>query len=107
MVRNIKLIPIYLKERIAEIPRPILKFGLKCLIIFIVWQSIYVIFLEPKRIIDKPLTELVGNLTSSGLKIIYPKNNFRTSIITSINKSDINIYRNYMLYLWAIKNLLV
>jgi exosortase family protein XrtF len=91
MLKVLKNVPVFLKEQISEIPKPIRKFALNCLLIFIIWQSIYIIFLEPKRIIDKPLTELVGNLTKKGLDLIYPNKNFTSKTIYNNVITDIEV----------------
>ena len=67
-----------IKSAFNEIPKPILKFALKGLLIFLIWKSIYILLLVPNRIIDKPLTELVGDITTKGLQTIYPNENFNT-----------------------------
>jgi exosortase/archaeosortase family protein len=91
MLKVLKNVPVFLKEQISEIPKPIRKFALNCLLIFIIWQTVYVFLLEPKRIIDKPLTELVGNLTKEGLQLIYPSSNFTTQNIKNLFFTDIEI----------------
>ena len=44
----------------AFIPRGVMAFLLKALLIFILWKSLYLIFLSPDRILDAPLTRVVA-----------------------------------------------
>ena len=88
-VLKFQTISIQIKTAWNEIPKPIKKFALRGLLIFILWETIYISFLEPNRIVDKPLTEMVGNLTVWGLDKIYPNHEFyirslKTLIITDI-----------------------
>lgn len=65
-----------IKEGLAEMPAPIKKFALRALLLFIGWQFVYLIFLLPGRVVDKPLTDLVANLSIKLLSFFYPNSNF-------------------------------
>lgn len=51
------------------IPRPILFFIGKALLLFIAWKLLYLSYLQPKRILDDPLTSTVGVLTTGALNL--------------------------------------
>lgn len=51
----------YYIEKWKSIPVPVRSFLIKGLIIFLVWKAIYSFFLLPDRVIDGPLTNMVGN----------------------------------------------
>jgi exosortase family protein XrtF len=48
-------------EKWKSIPSPVRSFLIKGLTIFLVWKIIYSFFLLPGRVIDGPLTDLVGH----------------------------------------------
>lgn len=52
------------------IPRSVNLFFLKAFLLFIFWKTIYLFFLQPKRILDKPLTLSVATLTKDALNLI-------------------------------------
>ena len=88
-MKSIQLLFNKIRDAFNEIPKPILKFALRGLISFIIWESLYNIFLVPDRVIDKPLTELVGNITVWGLDKIYPNNDFYIKSIKLLIITDI------------------
>ncbi|MFC2186656.1 hypothetical protein [Peijinzhouia sedimentorum] len=51
------------KEKWNSIPSPVRGFLIKGLIIFLAWKLVYSLFLLPDRVIDEPLTQLVGKHT--------------------------------------------
>lgn len=77
----------------SEIPKPILKFALKGLIIFIIWQIIYTNFLKPNRILDKPITFLIGNSTILLLQKTYSTDTFYIREIKYFN-ADIEFFES-------------
>jgi len=50
-----------------QIPRPVALFFIKALVLFIAWKLAYLSFLQPKRVLDGPLTRLVGHSTGQVL----------------------------------------
>jgi exosortase/archaeosortase family protein len=54
-------------ERRKAIPPPVKLFLLKAVILFVVWKALYVFVLKPDRILDKPLTNAVGEATAATL----------------------------------------
>lgn len=59
-----------ISTQFLSIPKSIRTFGIKALILFIVWQTIYSFLLLPNRIIDKPLSLFTANATASTLNIM-------------------------------------
>jgi len=41
-------------------PRPVISFLVKAIVLFVVWKVLYLSFLLPKRILDEPLTKGIG-----------------------------------------------
>jgi exosortase/archaeosortase family protein len=52
---------------INRIPKPVRAFLVKAAILFVAWKAVYLIFLLPGRVLDKPLTYLIGKGTASTL----------------------------------------
>lgn len=61
----------FLKERYFEIPKPIRRFLSSCVLLFFLWKSVYWLFLHPARIIDAPLTNMVGRQTVAMLNWVH------------------------------------
>ena len=59
-------------KAINEIPKPVKTFASKALVLLIVWQVVYLGFLAPTRIIDKPLSMFTGNATAWCVKKLMP-----------------------------------
>jgi hypothetical protein len=59
-------------KAINEIPKPVKTFASKALLLLIVWQVVYLGFLAPTRIIDKPLSMFTGNATAWCVKKLMP-----------------------------------
>ncbi|MCG9899106.1 MAG: archaeosortase/exosortase family protein [Hydrotalea sp.] len=74
-----------IKEGLGEMPRTVKIFLLKAFILFIVWEGIYLGFLQKDRIIDGPLTNVTAQLTAKSLEVFYPKSHFYT--LQDIKKS--------------------
>jgi exosortase/archaeosortase family protein len=55
-----------------EMPSQLRKFLKRAILIFILWELIYLFLLLPNRIIDKPLTNFTANLTCKLLNSYYP-----------------------------------
>ena len=59
-----------------QLPIQIAQFLRSALLIFIIWKSIYLIVLLPHRIIDAPLTNMVGTQSVWLLNKIYSTNSY-------------------------------
>ena len=59
-------------KAINEIPKPVKTFATKALVLLVVWQVVYLGFLAPTRIIDKPLSMFTGNTTAWCVKKLMP-----------------------------------
>jgi exosortase family protein XrtF len=59
-----------------QIPPAVKQFLLKGLLILVVWKVIYLGFLLPGRVLDSPLTNAVGLLTTSGLNWVTGSHNY-------------------------------
>jgi exosortase/archaeosortase family protein len=46
--------------RKQSIPRPVLSFLIKATVLFVVWKILYLSFLLPHRVLDEPLTRVIG-----------------------------------------------
>jgi exosortase family protein XrtF len=53
----------------VRVPRPVLSFLLKGVIVFIIWKVLYLTLLLPTRVPDRALTRLVGFSTSNVLNL--------------------------------------
>lgn len=53
-----------------KIPKPVRSFLIKATAIFVVWKAVYLLFLLPGRILDKPLTYVVGKGSAATLNLI-------------------------------------
>jgi exosortase/archaeosortase family protein len=89
-------------QKWRRIPRSVNLFFLKAFIIFLVWKTIYLFFLLPDRILDKPLTYSVADWTARGLNIFTSSKPFSIRNATSQyeiegairNISHVDIYLN-------------
>jgi exosortase family protein XrtF len=59
-----------------QIPAPVKQFLLKAVIMLVVWKIIYLGLLLPGRILDAPLTNSVGRLTTWGLNLVTHPNDY-------------------------------
>ncbi len=69
------------------IPKAVKTFLLKAVIILVVWKVLYLGFLSPTRLIDKPLTYSVGYLSAVSL-------NFTTRSSDYSSLSDVRYFQN-------------
>lgn len=60
-----------LKSSYRSLPIVVRQFLIKGLIILVVWQVAYIFFLEPNRVIDRPLTNFVADNTVAFLSNFY------------------------------------
>lgn len=67
------------KDGLAEMPRMVKHFLIRAFILFIVWEGVYLGFLQKDRILDGPLTHFTAELTAKTLNIFYPNSNFYTN----------------------------
>jgi exosortase/archaeosortase family protein len=67
-----------IKTEFNKIPKSIVRFSLKALILFIAWQIIYTKLLLPDRIIDKPLSFFTGKTAAVLLNYIYDVKDIHT-----------------------------
>jgi exosortase/archaeosortase family protein len=59
-----------LSDKWHAIPNPVKAFLLKATVMFVVWKAVYLLFLLPGRILDKPLTYIIGKGTAASLNLI-------------------------------------
>ncbi len=59
-----------------QVPRTVKVFLLKAVILFVAWKFVYLVFLLPDRILDKPLTYVVSKGTTGMLNGISPSNGY-------------------------------
>ena len=76
------------KDGLAEMPRMVKLFLIRALVLFIVWESIYLGLLQKDRILDGPLTNLTAELTAKTLDIFYTNSYFYTLQDTKRTYSD-------------------
>ena len=67
-----------------QVPRTVKVFLLKAVILFVAWKFVYLVFLLPGRILDKPLTYVVSQGTTGMLNGISPSNGYYTAAGTNI-----------------------
>ncbi len=77
-----------IKDGLAEMPRMVKLFLIRALVLFIVWESIYLGLLQKDRILDGPLTNLTAELTAKTLDIFYTNSYFYTLQDTKRTYSD-------------------
>jgi exosortase/archaeosortase family protein len=62
--------------RFTRIPKPVRNFLLKAAILFVAWKAVYLLFLQPARVLDKPLTYFLGKSTAGTLALFHPAGNY-------------------------------
>ena len=88
-----------IKSAYSKVPPVIRSFLVRALLIFVVWQALYVFVLAPVRIPDRQLTNLTTFSTSRLLSVFYDKvgviytnhNKVRTAIVVINNKKVIGV----------------
>jgi exosortase/archaeosortase family protein len=60
----------------TRIPKPVKEFLIKATILFVAWKAVYLIFLLPGRVLDKPLTYFIGKGTAAALRLFNPSGNY-------------------------------
>lgn len=71
-----------------SIPKSVKVFILKALTILVVWKLVYLTFLLPTRLIDKPLTYYVGSSTAWFLNTATNSNNYTTQSVVANVATD-------------------
>ncbi|HEV3327223.1 MAG TPA: exosortase/archaeosortase family protein [Puia sp.] len=59
-----------LSDKWNQVPKPVKAFLLKAITVFVVWKAVYLLFLLPGRVLDKPLTYVIGKGTAASLNLI-------------------------------------
>jgi exosortase/archaeosortase family protein len=77
-----------LKSSIREIPKDVFRLIVKALILFLIWKFSYHLFLGPKLILDKPLTNLTAKGTFNFLKIWHGEKNLSWSKMSFNNQKN-------------------
>jgi exosortase/archaeosortase family protein len=62
-----------------EVPGPVKLFLLKALLLFVAWKALYLLVLQPGRIVDRPLTYFVSVCTTRTLNIFYGSGTYTTT----------------------------
>ena len=67
-------------EKWKQIPGPVKLFSLKAVILFVAWKALYLLVLLPGRVLDKPLTYMIGVGTTKTLNAVSPSGGFWTAV---------------------------
>jgi exosortase/archaeosortase family protein len=62
--------------RFTHIPKPVKEFLFKAIILFVAWKAVYLLFLLPGRVFDKPLTYFIGKGTAATLGLFNPSGDY-------------------------------
>ena len=62
--------------RLTQVPKPVRKFLWLAAILFVAWKAVYLLFLQPGRILDKPLTYVIGKCTAGTLALFNPSGDY-------------------------------
>lgn len=84
------------------IPKPILIFIGKGLLLFVLWKLLYLLWLEPRRTLDDPLTTAVGVVTVQSLNLFSGSAHYTVEKVPDTASADVGgaivkamlIYRN-------------
>jgi exosortase/archaeosortase family protein len=71
--------------RLNRIPKPVSQFLLKAAILFVAWKAVYLLFLLPGRILDKPLTYVIGKGAAAALRLLNPSGDANYNAIPTMN----------------------
>jgi exosortase/archaeosortase family protein len=61
-----------------QIPGPVKLFSLKAVILFVAWKALYLLVLLPGRVLDQPLTYMIGVGTTKTLNAVNPSGGYWT-----------------------------
>jgi exosortase family protein XrtF len=75
------------KKRI-RVPRPVVLFFVKAISVFVIWKTAYLLFLSPKKILDRPLTESVGYATTQLLNLITIGSPYSTKLVDQKDEAE-------------------
>jgi exosortase family protein XrtF len=78
------------KQKWFQIPESIRKMLIMGTIILGIWKTAYTFWLEPQRILDAPLTNLVATQTVQIMQIIWPGGNYELKYTSTKHKGDGN-----------------
>jgi len=73
-------------QKINQIPSAVKSFLFKGFLLFVAWKLIYLLFLQPPRVLDQPLTYFTGVSTAKMLNLITDSSKFTTQ--AEINEYD-------------------
>src|SRR5579872_7618541 len=68
-------IPEYWKQ----VPTPVRSFLLKAVLFFVAWKVLYLLVLQPGRVLDRPLTYMVSVGTAGTLNVVTGSRDFWTA----------------------------
>ena len=75
---------------------PIRKMFLAGSVMLILWKAIYTFWLEPNRILDAPLTNLVAKQTAQIMQWIWPESNYSCENVAKAHKGDLGATINHI-----------
>src|SRR6202012_750829 len=75
---------IRLTKRFSQIPKPVRKFLLTATILFVAWKAVYLLFLQPSRVLDRPLTYFIGKSTAASLQLFNPSGHYTATPTTHL-----------------------
>jgi exosortase/archaeosortase family protein len=64
------------QTRFNGIPKPVKEFLIKATILFVAWKAVYLLFLLPGRVLDRPLTYSIGKGTAATLGLFNPSGDY-------------------------------
>jgi exosortase/archaeosortase family protein len=71
--------------RPSRIPKPVSQFLLKAAILFVAWKAVYLLFLLPGRVLDRPLTYVIGKGTAAALRLLNPSGDAHYNAIPAMH----------------------
>lgn len=76
------------REKYNEIPPEVKTFLFRAFILFLLWKSVYLIYLGKERILDKPLTNIVGDHTAWVLNLSSVDNKYSAREVISVRNFE-------------------
>ncbi|MBM3440404.1 MAG: hypothetical protein FJX94_06035 [Bacteroidetes bacterium] len=77
-----------LRKKIDAFPPEVKTFLLRSFVLFVIWKSIYIFYLGYERILDKPLTNIVGAHTAWVLNAFSAEKIFSSRELISIREFE-------------------
>jgi len=77
-----------LRKKLDAFPPEVKTFLLRSFILFVIWKSIYIFYLGYERILDKPLTNIVGAHTAWVLNFFSAEKVFSSRELISIREFE-------------------